>query len=176
MFPGARNGLLLDPYNGFLDIPFFMFYFFFLLIFSVTVSHSFNKRASQKQSLRNSRLAQGTGVKQKKKKKGKVCSAAVMPNKAAKAAQTHRLSDAPSASMMHAVEMNPCMEVSLKRSLSLAAHPSPVQHQPGCSVPQRSWGRPTFHGEAPWLGSPSLLLMPEILTEEQSPRCQKRRL
>lgn len=71
MFPGARNGLLLDPYNGFLDIPFFMFYFFFLLIFSVTVSHSFNKRASQKQSLRNSRLAQGTGVKQNKKKKAK---------------------------------------------------------------------------------------------------------
>ena len=59
--------------------------FFFLLIFSVTVSHSFNKRASQKQSLRNSRLSRRTGVKKKKKA---VCSAAVMPNKAAKAAQT----------------------------------------------------------------------------------------
>ena len=39
-----------------------------------------------------------------------------MPNKAAKAAQTRRLSEAPSASMMHAVEMNPCKKVSLKRS------------------------------------------------------------
>ena len=29
VFLGARNGLLLDPYNGFLGIPFFMFYFFF---------------------------------------------------------------------------------------------------------------------------------------------------
>ena len=47
-----------------------------------------------------------------------------MPNKATKAAQTRRLSEAPSASMMHAVEMNPCMKVSLKRILSLAAHPS----------------------------------------------------
>lgn len=67
VFLGARNGLLLDPYNGFLGIPFFMFFFFPLLIFSVTVSHSFNKRASQKQSLRNSRLARGTGVSKKKK-------------------------------------------------------------------------------------------------------------
>ena len=67
VFLGARNGLLLDPYNGFPGYSLlYVLFFFFLLIFSVTVSHSFNKRASQKQSLRNSRLARRTGVKKKK--------------------------------------------------------------------------------------------------------------
>ena len=69
LFLGVRDGLLLDPHNGFLGIPFFVFYCFPLLIFSVTVSHSFNKRASRKQSLRNSRLDRGTGVSKKKKAK-----------------------------------------------------------------------------------------------------------
>ena len=103
LFLGVRDGLLLDPHNGFLGIPFFVFYCFPLLIFSVTVSHSFNKRASRKQSLRNSRLARGTGVS-KKIKKSEGCSAAVMPNKAAKAAETRRLSAAPGASAVQAAE------------------------------------------------------------------------
>ena len=53
-----------------------------------------------------------------------------MANKAANLAQTRRLSDAPSVSTVQAVEMDPWVKVSQKRNLSLAAHPSPVQHQP----------------------------------------------
>lgn len=50
---------------------------------------------------------------------------------------------------MQAVEMNPCMKVSQKRSLSLAAHPSPVRPQPGGSAAQRGWGRPTSPRKLP---------------------------
>lgn len=50
VFLGAGNGLLLDSSDGYLGVPFFMLYFFFSLIFSVTVSHSFNKRVSYRKA------------------------------------------------------------------------------------------------------------------------------
>ena len=96
----------------------------------------------------------------------------MMPNKAEKAAETCRLSAAPRASVMQAAEMNPCMKVSRKSSLSLAARPS--QPQPGGSAAQRGWRRPPLPGKLP--GRLPSLLMPEILAEERAPWCQKERL
>ena len=126
------------------------FFFFFMVS-----AHHFLQVITLKQLCRG--LARRTGVKKKKA----VCSAAVMPNKAAKAAQTRRLSEAPSASMMHAVEMNPCTKVSLKRSLSLAAYPS--------AAPARVLGGSERLGEAHLSPGSSLARLPFTSPDARNP-------